>query len=95
MKVSADLCIVPMGVGPSVSPYVREIKAIIEASGLSATMHPNGTNIDGELSDICRLAEACETKLAEMGVQRTFFTLIFSTRRDKVQTMADKLAAVS
>ena len=30
MKVVADLCIVPMGVGPSVSPYVREIKAIID-----------------------------------------------------------------
>lgn len=95
MKVSADLCIVPMGVGPSVSPYVREIRAIIEASGLSATMHPNGTNIDGELSEICALAERCEAKLAQMGVARTFFTLIFSTRRDKVQTMADKLAAVS
>lgn len=95
MKVSADLCIVPMGVGPSVSPYVREIKAIIESSGLDATMHPNGTNIDGELSDICALVERCEARLAELGVQRTFMTLIFSTRRDKVQTMADKLAAVS
>jgi uncharacterized protein (TIGR00106 family) len=55
MKVAADLCIVPMGVGPSVSPYVLEIKTIIEASGLVATMHANGTNIEGELSEICRL----------------------------------------
>jgi uncharacterized protein (TIGR00106 family) len=95
MKVAADLCIVPMGVGPSVSRYVREIKALIEASGLDATMHPNGTNIEGELSEICGLAERCEARLAEMGVQRTFFTLIFSTRRDKDQSMADKLTAVS
>ncbi|AWN38265.1 MTH1187 family thiamine-binding protein [Methylobacterium radiodurans] len=95
MKVSADFCIVPMGVGPSVSPYVREIKTLIEASGLDATMHPNGTNIEGELSAICSLAERCEARLAEMGVQRTFFTLIFSTRRDKEQSMADKLLAVS
>ena len=95
MKVAADLCIVPMGVGPSVSPYVREIRTIIEASGLTATMHPNGTNIEGELLDICRLAERCEARLAEMGVQRTFFTMIFSTRRDKDQSMADKMTAVS
>ena len=95
MRVAADLCIVPMGVGPSVSPFVREIKAVIEASGLEATMHPNGTNIEGELLDICRLAEACEARLAELGVQRTFFTLIFSTRRGKQQSLADKLAAVS
>ena len=95
MKVAADLCIVPMGVGPSVSPYVREIKTIIDASGLSAVMHPNGTNIEGELSDICRLVERCEARLADMGVQRIFFTLIFSTRRDKDQSLADKIAAVS
>ena len=95
MKVVADLCIVPMGVGPSVSPYVREIKALVEASGLVATMHANGTNIEGELIDICRLAERCEARLADMGVARTFFTLIFSTRRDKAQSMADKMAAVS
>lgn len=95
MKVGADLCIVPMGVGPSVSPYVREIKALIEASGLAATMHANGTNIEGELSEICALVERCEARLAEMGVERTFFTLIFSTRRDKDQSLADKLAAVS
>ena len=95
MKVAADLCIVPMAVGPSVSRYVREIKAVIDASGLTATMHPNGTNIEGELSEICALAERCEARLAEMGVQRTFFTLIFSTRRDKEQSMAEKLSAVS
>ncbi|MET0257654.1 MAG: MTH1187 family thiamine-binding protein [Methylobacterium sp.] len=95
MKVVADLCIVPMGVGPSVSPYVREIKAILDASDLDAEMHANGTNIEGELADICRLIELCEERLADLGVQRVFFTLIFSSRRDKDQTMADKLAAVS
>ena len=63
MKVAADLCIVPMSVGPSVSRYVREIKAIVEASDLSATMHANGTSIEGELIDICRLAERCEDAL--------------------------------
>ncbi|GJE56860.1 MULTISPECIES: MTH1187 family thiamine-binding protein [Methylobacterium] len=95
MKVVADLCIVPMGVGPSVSGYVRAIKAIIDASDLDAEMHANGTNIEGELSDICRLVELCEQKLSELGVQRVFFTMAFSSRRDKDQSMADKLAAVS
>ncbi|AWN44826.1 MTH1187 family thiamine-binding protein [Methylobacterium durans] len=95
MKVVADLCIVPMGVGPSVSPYVKEIKAIIDASDLTAEMHANGTNIEGELEDICRLIEMCEAKLSNLGVQRVFFTMSFSSRRDKKQSMADKLAAVS
>jgi uncharacterized protein (TIGR00106 family) len=94
MNVVADLCIVPMGVGPSVSPYVREIKAILDASPLTAEMHANGTNIEGELSEICALVEACEARLSELGVQRVFFTMAFSSRRDKDQAMADKLKAV-
>ena len=53
------------------------------------------TNIEGDLVDICRLSERCEARLAEMGVPRTFFTLIFSTRRDKEQSMADKMTAVT
>jgi uncharacterized protein (TIGR00106 family) len=95
MKVVADLCIVPMGVGPSVSPYVREIKTILETSGLDAEMHANGTNIEGELADICRLIELCEERLSQIGVQRVFYTMAFSSRRDKAQSMADKLIAVS
>ncbi|MCJ2039978.1 MTH1187 family thiamine-binding protein [Methylobacterium sp. WL30] len=95
MKVVADLCIVPMGVGPSVSPYVREIKTILETSGLDAEMHANGTNIEGELADICRLIELCEERLSQIGVQRVFYTMAFSSRRDKAQSMADKLTAVS
>ena len=95
MMVVADLCIVPMGVGPSVSSYVKEIKAILDASHLNAEMHANGTNIEGELSEICQLIELCEAKLADLGVQRVFFTMAFSSRRDKTQTMSDKLVAVS
>ncbi|WP_336492701.1 MTH1187 family thiamine-binding protein [Methylobacterium nigriterrae] len=95
MRVIADLCIVPMGVGPSVSSYVKEIKAVIDASHLNAEMHANGTNIEGELSDICQLIEQCDARLSEVGVQRVFFTMIFGSRRDKEQSMADKLKAVS
>ena len=95
MKVVADLCIVPMGVGPSVSSYVKEIKTILETSHLNAEMHANGTNSEGELSDICRLIELCEEKLSQLGVQRVFFTMACSSRRDKEQSMADKLTAVS
>ena len=95
MKIIADLCIVPMGVGPSVSRYIREIRTIIEASGLSHVMHANGTNIEGEMAAVTAVVEACCARLTELGVERVFCTLVFSTRTDKPQTMADKLAAVA
>jgi len=95
MKIIADFCIVPMGVGPSVSTYVREIRTIIEASGLIHVMHANGTNIEGEMAEVSALIEACCARLTEMGVERTFCTMAFSTRTDKPQTMADKLASLT
>ena len=94
MKIIADLCIVPMGVGPSVSVYVREIRSIIEASGLTHVMHANGTNIEGEMADVTTLVEACCARLTELGVERVFCTMAFSTRTDKPQSMADKLASL-
>ena len=95
MKIIADLCIVPMGVGPSVSRYIREVREIIEASGLVHIMHANGTNIEGEMAAVTACVEACCAYLHEMGVERIFCTMSFSTRNDKAQTMADKLTALA
>ncbi|KKC36549.1 hypothetical protein WH87_13885 [Devosia epidermidihirudinis] len=95
MKVIADLCIVPMGVGPSVSRYIREVRTIIDGSGLTYDMHANGTNIEGEMAEVTAVVEACCAKLHEMGVERIFCTMAFSTRNDKVQTMVDKLTALN
>lgn len=95
MFIVADLCMVPMGVGPSVSRYIREVREIIEGSGLSHHMHANGTNIEGEMAQVSAVVEACCQKLREMGVERVFCTMHFSTRSDKPQTMADKLASLA
>ena len=95
MKIIADLCIVPMGVGPSVSRYIRDVRDIIEASGLQHVMHANGTNIEGEMAAVTTCVEACCARLHDMGVERIFCTMSFSTRNDKTQSMADKLAAIA
>ena len=95
MKIIADLCIVPMGVGASVSRYIREVSAIIDASSLNHVLHANGTNIEGEMADVTTVVEACCARLHAMGVERIFCTMSFSTRNDKHQTMADKLASLA
>ena len=95
MKVIADLCIVPMGVGPSVSNYIKDVRDVLTATGLSYDMHANGTNIEGEMSAVSAAIEACCARLHEMGVERIFCTMHFSTRIDKPQTMADKLASLA
>ena len=95
MKVIADLCIVPMGVGPSVSSYIREVREVLATTGLTHEMHANGPNIEGEMSAVSAAVEACCQRLHELGVERIFCTMHFSTRIDKPQTMADKLARLA
>ena len=48
MNVLVDICVVPMGIGVSVSKYVVECQRIFEASGLNHEMHSYGTNVEGE-----------------------------------------------
>lgn len=77
------------------SSYSREIKPIIDASPPNAEKPTRGTKTGGELADICQLIEQCEARVSHLGVQRVFFTMAFSSRRDKAQSMADMLRAAS
>jgi uncharacterized protein YqgV (UPF0045/DUF77 family) len=38
-----DLCVVPLGVGVSLAPYVAACQQVIEAAGLDHELGPNGT----------------------------------------------------
>ena len=42
MWVSVDLCVVPIGVGVSLSPYITACKRVIAATGLTHQLGPNG-----------------------------------------------------
>ena len=48
MNVILDLCIVPIGVGVSLSPYVAACEKVLKEAGLKTVLHANGTNIEGE-----------------------------------------------
>jgi uncharacterized protein (TIGR00106 family) len=67
MNVLIDICVVPMGVGVSVSKYVVECQRIFEASGLSHEMHSYGTNVEGEWDKVMAAVKACHEKMHEMG----------------------------
>jgi len=48
MKVIIDLCLVPIGVGISLSPYVAACEKVLMAAGLKISLHSYGTDIEGE-----------------------------------------------
>jgi len=48
MKVIADLCVVPISVGVSVSKEIAICERILTATGLKTHLHLYGTNIESE-----------------------------------------------
>ncbi len=94
MKVIADFCVVPMGVGVSVSKYVAECEIILKAAGLKTKLHAYGTNIEGEWDDVFAAVKKCHESVHKAGAPRITSTLRFGTRTDREQTMDDKVKSV-
>src|SRR5512145_1258720 len=94
VQVIVDFCLVPLGVGVSVSPYVAECQKILFARGLKFELHANGTNIEGEWDNVMNAIKACHEAVHRMGAPRITTTLKLGTRTDRDQTMADKVHSV-
>jgi uncharacterized protein (TIGR00106 family) len=94
MKVIADLCIVPMGVGVSVSKYVAACEKVLKDAGLETELHAYGTNIEGDWDTVFSAIKRCHEVVHEMGAPRITTTLKFGTRTDRTQTMSDKVRSV-
>jgi uncharacterized protein (TIGR00106 family) len=95
MKVIADFCLVPLGVGLSVSPYVAACEKILTEAGLKTRLHAYGTNIEGEWDDVVAAVKRCHVVIHDMGAPRISTQLRLGTRTDREQTMEDKLASVN
>ena len=94
MKVIVDFCIVPIGVGLSVSNYIAECEKILKQAGLKTMLHAYGTNIEGEWDDVFSAVKKCHERVHEMGAPRISTTLRVGTRTDREQTMEDKIKSV-
>ena len=94
MKVIIDLCVVPIGVGTSLSPYIAECQKVLEAAGLNHTLHAYGTNIEGDWDDVLKAVRRCHERIHEMGAPRITTSMRLGTRVDQAQTMVHKINAV-
>ena len=94
MKVIADFCVIPIGVGTSVSSYVAECERIFKQAGLSHQLHAYGTNVEGEWDDVFAALRLCHERVHEMGAPRISTTVKLGTRNDRDQSMADKVSSV-
>ncbi|GAB2784154.1 MTH1187 family thiamine-binding protein [Halomonas shantousis] len=94
MHVIIDLCVVPLGVGASVSPYVAECARIIDASGLEHRLHAFGTNIEGPWDEVMSVVRQCHEAVHAMGAPRITTTLHVGTRTDAESSIAGRIDRV-
>jgi uncharacterized protein (TIGR00106 family) len=94
VKVIVDLCVVPIGVGVHLAPYIAACERVLTEAGLKIQLHPNGTAIEGEWEPVFAAIEACHQALHAMGCPRVYTTVKINTRTDKDQTLEDKVASV-
>jgi len=94
MHVIVDLCVVPVGVGVSVSPHVAACQRVLAEAGLEHTMHAYGTNIEGEWDVVFAAVRRCHEVVHAMGAPRISTTLKVGTRTDRLQSMQDKIDSV-
>ncbi len=94
MKVIADLTVIPLGVGISLSKYVAACEKVLADAGLKTMLHAYGTNIEGEWDAVFAAVKRCHEVLHEMGAPRVSTVIKAGTRTDRDQTMEDKVKSV-
>jgi len=94
MKVILDFCVVPLGVGLSVSKYVAACERVLSDAGLKTKLHAYGTNVEGDWDDVFAAVKRCHEVVHEMGAPRISTTIRVGTRTDREQTLDDKVESV-
>jgi uncharacterized protein (TIGR00106 family) len=94
MRVMIDLCVVPIGVGVSVSEHVAACERVLAEAGLEHSLHAYGTNVEGEWDAVFAAVKRCHEVVHAMGAPRITTTLKVGTRTDREQSMQDKLDSV-
>ena len=95
IKAIADVCVVPIGVGVSVSQYVVVCEKIFQDAGLAPRLHAYGTNVEGDWDAVMAAVRRCHERIHEMGAPRVSTSIRIGTRTDREQSMQDKIDSVT
>ena len=95
LVIVADVSVVPLGAGTSVSAYVKKAVAALDGSGLKVLHGPMSTSLEARTVDevFSAVRKAHEAVIAA-GAKRVVTTVKIDDRRDKDHTMASKLSAI-
>jgi uncharacterized protein (TIGR00106 family) len=93
---TADLTVIALGrPDASASRYIAEIQRRLAAQDdVRYVMHAMGTSLEGTTADILRIVGELHAVPFELGIPRVYSVLKLDERRDKEQTLEDKVASV-
>jgi uncharacterized protein (TIGR00106 family) len=93
---TADLTVISLvRADASASRYIAEIQRRLAAQDrVRFRLHAMGTSLEGETGDILALVGELHAVPFELGLPRVYSVLKLDERRDKAQTLDDKVASV-
>ena len=93
---TADLTVIGLGrADPSATEYVAAIQRRLAAQDkVGYRLHAMGTSLEGSTEDILEIVGELHRVPFEMGLPRVYSVLKLDERRDKEQTLADKVQSV-
>jgi len=93
--IIAEISVVPIGEGTSVSRFVRLAIDELKKTGLKTVSGPMGTSVEAaSLNEILNAAKAAHEAVVRAGARRVITTLKIDDRRDKPATMETKMRAL-
>src|SRR3954469_19994801 len=96
MVATADLTVIALGrPDASAGEYVAAIqRRLAEQDRVRYRLHAMGTSLEGETADILAVVGELHAVPFELGLPRVYTVLKLDERRDREQTLDDKVAAV-
>ena len=93
---TAELTVIGLGRSdPSATEYIVEIHRRLAAQNrVRYELHAMGTNLEGSTEDILNVVAELHRVPFEMGLPRVYTLLKLDERRDKEQSLADKVRSV-
>jgi uncharacterized protein (TIGR00106 family) len=93
--IVADVSVVPLGVGTSVSAYVKKAVKALDESGLKVLHGPMSTSLEARTVDeVFAAVKRAHDAVVAAGAKRVVTTVKLDDRRDKDHSMASKLSAL-
>ncbi|KJS21511.1 MAG: hypothetical protein VR72_10240 [Clostridiaceae bacterium BRH_c20a] len=92
--VIAEIVVVPLGTGTSISNYVAKCHQVLDESGLKYQLTPMSTVVEGSLDKVLEVVRRMHEVPFIAGAQRVSTSIRIDDRRDKKLTMEGKIKAV-